>query len=193
MLTRKQMTCLIQQPWWILVLRYKKIKPEKIDTIKTRAVSEMLVGNSELSISASKERPGEEGSGAAAVLPCQRKQRKLLGSFFKISHPTSTALMDREAMEMELEKYLLHPESNSETDPLQWRQIHQQNFKRVSFLAKRYLCILATSNPSERLFSTGGNIVTCNRTALKPETVNGLVSLAHNLYLCRSVQIDGQD
>ena len=43
------------------------------------------------------------------------------------------------------------------------------------------LCIPATSAPSERAFSTGGNIVTCHRSALEPETVDRLVFLANNL------------
>jgi hypothetical protein len=40
--------------------------------------------------------------------------------------------------------------------------------------------VSATSTPSEIFFSTGGNIVTCTRAALKPE-VNQLVFLAQNL------------
>ena len=43
------------------------------------------------------------------------------------------------------------------------------------------LCIPATSAPSERAFSIGGNIVTCHRSALEPETVDRLVFLANNL------------
>lgn len=46
----------------------------------------------------------------------------------------------------------------------------------------KYLCVSATSAPSERLFSTGGNIVTCTRSSLKPAKVNMLVFLAKNLW-----------
>ncbi len=158
------------------------IKPEKIDVIKMRAVSEMLEGHQDLSTSARTEGPGEEGAGAAAVLPTQKKQRKSLGSFFKKSCPTtSTGFSENEAAERELENYLLAPDADTEMDPLQWWKIHEKNFTRVSFLAKRYLCIPATSTPSERVFSIGGNIVTCHRAALKPEAVDRLVFLARNL------------
>ena len=101
------------------------------------------------------------------MLHTQKKQRKSLGSFFKKSCPTtSTGLTDKETMERELDKYLLRPDADNEMDPLQWWKI--QFFysifffktSRVSCLAKRYLCIPATSNSSERVFSTGGNIVT---------------------------------
>lgn len=66
---------------------------------------------------------------------------------------------------------------------LQWWKMrkHERTFPRVSRLAKHYLCISATSTPSERVFSTGSNIGTCHETALKPEAVDRLVILACNL------------
>ncbi|KAL6455283.1 hypothetical protein MHYP_G00362780 [Metynnis hypsauchen] len=70
---------------------------------------------------------------------------------------------------------------DSDSDPLDWWKVYQKNFPNVSKLAKQYLCIQATSSRSERVFSTGGNIVTCKRAALKPENVDQLVFLARNL------------
>lgn len=66
-----------------------------------------------------------------------------------------------QTVEGELENYLMAPYADSETEPLDWWKIHEKTFPRVSKLARRYLCIPATSSPpSERIFSTGGNIVT---------------------------------
>ncbi|XP_039901550.1 E3 SUMO-protein ligase ZBED1-like [Simochromis diagramma] len=155
------------------------INAEHVDAIKMRAVSEMLGQIEHPSTSAGTEET--EDGGAAAVLPTQKKQRKSLGSFFKKSHPTSTGLTEKETVEKELEKYLLAPDADSEMDPLEWWKINDRSFPRVSCLAKRYLCIPATSSPSERVFSTGVNIVTCHRAALKPEAVDRLVFLSHNL------------
>ena len=45
----------------------------------------------------------------------------------------------------------------------------------------QYLGVVATSVPSERLFSTAGNIVTAKRCALEPENVEKLVFLHDNL------------
>lgn len=82
---------------------------------------------------------------------------------------------------MEPRAYLQTTEVDSDADPLEWWRCHQANFPRVAKLARQYLCIPATSAPSERVFSTGGNIVTCHRAALKPDAVDRLVFLAQNL------------
>ncbi|ELT95740.1 hypothetical protein CAPTEDRAFT_140410 [Capitella teleta] len=60
--------------------------------------------------------------------------------------------------------------------------MYERNFPRIALLAKKYLAIPATSAPSERVFSTAGNIVTPKRSRLNPEKVNMLVFLAHNKF-----------
>ena len=42
---------------------------------------------------------------------------------------------------------------------LEWWQAHCQEFKKLSRLSKKYLCVPATSVPSERLFSKAGELV----------------------------------
>ena len=42
-------------------------------------------------------------------------------------------------------------------------------------MARKYLGVVATSVPSERLFSTAGNIVSAKRSAMDPENVESLV------------------
>ncbi|KAI0229047.1 hypothetical protein LSAT2_020523, partial [Lamellibrachia satsuma] len=41
-------------------------------------------------------------------------------------------------------------------------------------VAKKYLCVPATSVPSEQVFSSASTIVSDRRTCLKPEKVNQL-------------------
>ena len=86
-------------------------------------------------------------------------------------------------MEKEIEYYLHCPKLaiDSDTSVLEWWKINSTNYPNFSRLAKKYLCIPATSCPSERLFSTSGNIVTPSRTMLKPEKVNMLVFLTKTL------------
>lgn len=159
------------------------IKPDKIEAIKMRVVSEILEGDQGPSTSQASYTTEvvEAEGGSAAALPAKKKQRKSLGSFFKKPCPSNTGLTDMQSVRGELENYLMAPDADSETEPLDWWKMHERHFPRVSQLAKRYLCIPATSSPSERIFSTGGNIVTCHRAALKPETVDRLVFLARNL------------
>ncbi|XP_067257290.1 E3 SUMO-protein ligase ZBED1-like [Chanodichthys erythropterus] len=105
---------------------------------------------------------------------------------FKLQ-PTTTISTNTEgfsaqqAVERELGNYLLSPDADNDSNPLDWWKVYQKNFPRVSQLAQHYLCIQATSSPSERVFSTGGNIVTCKRASLKPDNVDQLVFLARNL------------
>lgn len=85
-------------------------------------------------------------------------QKKTLSSFFK--RPVSTSgLTDQEAGEAEVNSYLQAPNADGETNPLEWWKTHCTAYPRLSLLAKRYLCIPATSSPSERAFSTGGNVL----------------------------------
>ncbi len=125
---------------------------------------------------------GGKGDGGATT-PA-KLQKMTLGSFFKKSYTKSAAtsdLTEQQAIEAELNSYLQAPDADSETNPLVWWKINSATYPRVSLLAKRYLCIPATSSPSERAFSTGGNIVSCHRAALKPDTVDRLVFLAKKI------------
>ncbi|XP_037829333.1 E3 SUMO-protein ligase ZBED1-like [Kryptolebias marmoratus] len=66
-------------------------------------------------------------------------------------------------------------------DPLVWWKEHQYEYPLLSHLAKRYLCIPGTSVSSERVFSTAGDIITAQRSALLPEHVDQIVFLNKNL------------
>jgi hypothetical protein len=68
-----------------------------------------------------------------------------------------------------------------DADPLQWWSKHCSSFPVAAELAKKYLCVHASSVSSERLFSIAGNIVSKRRSSMKPDTVNKMVFLACNL------------
>lgn len=134
--------------------------------------------------SATASPPSHTSTGAAGEAQREPKRSKRsLGSFFKkaSTQPGLAALTDREAIEIELKGYLQALDVEGKADPLEWWRLHQANFPRVASLAKKKLCIPATSAPSKRAFSTSGNIVTFHRSDLKPETMDKLVFLANNL------------
>ncbi|CAL9707781.1 unnamed protein product [Knipowitschia caucasica] len=164
------------------------ISPEQVEAIKERVLCEMMdedPSQSEAEIPEGTGGQGAEEEGATSLPLGVKKQRKSLGSFFKIpsqdDEQDAVPLTERQKVEMEMKSYSKCLDADGESDPLQWWKVHERKFPRMSQLAKKYLCIPATSSPSERIFSTGGNIVTCTRAALKPEMVNQLVFLAQNL------------
>ena len=68
-------------------------------------------------------------------------------------------------------------------DPLVWWKCHSQKFQLLSQVAQKYLAISAGSSPSWRLFSKAGQMVSLQRTQMKPmnDQANMLLFLAENL------------
>lgn len=157
------------------------IKPENVDYIKTKAAAEIenLVAEQEMSAGGDSIAPAEAATEVAEI----PAKKRTLGSFFKIASRQDQTVPQsgRQSIELELNKYIQTVEADGETNPLEWWRQHEANFPRVANLAKKYLCIQATSSSSERAFSTSGNIITCRRSTLRPERVDQLVFLAHNL------------
>ena len=71
----------------------------------------------------------------------------------------------------------LQREDRSYNNPLEWWRLKAQQFPLLSELAIRYLCIPATSAPSERIFSSAGLTIAKERSRLDPSTANELVFL----------------
>lgn len=158
------------------------IDPDEVEQVKKRAVTELM------SLApADKSTPQQPGP---AVQVCEEEQplpkkKMTLPAFFKKNAPVSSPDQPEAVkIETELTTYLLTPEVDPDTNPLDWWKRHQPNCPRLSNLAKKYLSVPATIPPSERVFSVGvgvGRIVTCQHACLKPEVVNRLVFLAKNV------------
>ena len=80
----------------------------------------------------------------------------------------------------EINKYKEVPQIKVEDNPLKWWQENAIYFPYLSQLVKERLCIPATSVPSERIFSTAGDIVTAQRAALNSDMVDKLIFLKKN-------------
>lgn len=87
---------------------------------------------------------------------------------------------EQDICEAEVSQYKKEPSINATENPLTWWRQNNERYPSLAFLAKKYLCIPATSVPSERVFSTAGDIVTAQRSQLKSEHVDRLIFLKKN-------------
>ena len=90
-------------------------------------------------------------------------------------------LTPHQQVKQELDQYLSHPQLDDEESPLLWWKTEAVRYPKVAKLARKYLCLCATSVPAECMFSCGGNNLSDKRTCLKPERVDNLVFLALNM------------
>ena len=84
------------------------------------------------------------------------------------------------SVDQQFEDYLSEPELDWNAGPLEWWRKREKKYPLLSRLAKKYLCIPATSVSSERVFSTVGNIVTPRRNYLSTTNVATNVFLYQN-------------
>ena len=111
------------------------------------------------------------------------KLKPTWGSMFsRISNITQVETQQENVVRKEVSLYDSLPKlEDKDADPLLWWRLHHTSFPTLAKLAKKYLCIQATSVASERLFSGAGNIVNAKRNCLKPGKVNQLCFLMNNL------------
>ena len=81
---------------------------------------------------------------------------------------TASAAGTPESMRHELEAYCAEQPLEQSQSPFLWWREHEKRFPAAAAVARRYLCIPATSVPTEHLFSTAGDVITKKRNSLKP-------------------------
>ena len=82
---------------------------------------------------------------------------------------------------VQMRRYLEEKVIFRNEDPLVWWQQNEGSLPLLSQLAKKYLGTVASSVPSERLFSKAGDLISPKRNRLKPKNVNMLLFLNANL------------
>ena len=113
--------------------------------------------------------------------PEKKKKGTLMALLEDVIEPDTSVEDDSQlGSSKEVEKYICI-DICSDHRPLLWWNLYEKEFPTLSKIARTYLCIPATSVPSERAFSTAGHIVNSKRACLLPENVDMLVFLAHNL------------
>ena len=81
----------------------------------------------------------------------------------------------------ELDQYSKLPILPRKEDPLLWWKQNAHVFPSLQKVARVYLSTVATSVPSERLFSKAGELISTKRNRIKPKNVNMMLFL--NKYL----------
>ena len=78
-------------------------------------------------------------------------------------------------MPTNLKHYLNQPMVDRRENPIQYWQNLASVYPTLSIVATKYLAIVVTSVPSERLFSRAGNILTDSRNRLSPQHLQQLL------------------
>ena len=80
--------------------------------------------------------------------------------------------------------------ADTTTDPLVWWSTRGAvHFPSLALQARKYLCIPATSIPSERVFSAIGHVLSKRRMRLLPAHAEALVFLRENIDILHSTPI----
>jgi len=91
-----------------------------------------------------------------------------------VSTPMSSAII-------EVRQYLEEPNIGRHEDPLVWWKGRVSVYPRLSAMAKRQLSIVATSVPSERVFSKSGQLISERRSRLTAKNVQMVMFLNANI------------
>lgn len=70
-----------------------------------------------------------------------------------------------------------------EKDPLKFWEENKVVNKALASVATKFLCVLATSVPAERVFSKAGLVLTYRRNRLKPHVVDKIIFCKRNIWL----------
>ncbi|KAJ8264750.1 hypothetical protein GJAV_G00154450 [Gymnothorax javanicus] len=109
-----------------------------------------------------------------------RAKRRSLGSVLSKAPLIPVPASIEERADAELTSYGQEHVIQGEADPFAWWSSNEGRFPFLAKIARKYLCVCATSIPSKRVFSSSGNIVAPLCSNLKPDKVNMLVFLAKN-------------
>ena len=137
---------------------------------------EMAAINLETVPDSSSEKRGDDET----VKERKKKKTSLWDSFDQEIEEEKKAPLSKSATMLEYESYILLERITRKENALHWWKNHEAHLPRLSKLAKKYLCIPASSVPSERVFSKAGELVSTRRANLKPKNVDMILFLNKN-------------
>ncbi|KAL2082256.1 hypothetical protein ACEWY4_022074 [Coilia grayii] len=126
--------------------------------------------------------PDQEDMSATSVSKSSKlcSLADLLGQTYAAGAAKKLKTAEDQVME-EITKYKEEAPLALGVNPLEWWKEHEGRYPFLSKVAKKHLCIPGTSVPSERVFSTAGDIITAKRSAIAPEHLDQLLFLNKNI------------
>ncbi|XP_073412762.1 zinc finger BED domain-containing protein 4-like [Dendrobates tinctorius] len=125
-------------------------------------------------------RPGDQGGEAEATSLEMDRQTSSVWRLFDERATGETAGNSADAI-TEVRGYGEEPIIQRSADPLTWWEAKTSIYPRLVKVMEERLCIVATSVPSERVFSKTGQIITERRNRISSEKMKHLVFLNANL------------
>ena len=104
----------------------------------------------------------------------------LLGDIYVQKHADDNSESALDNIYAEIKNYMKAPGIAADKCPLEWWKANEHKFPHLGRHARCLLAIPATSVPSERVFSTAGNIICSQRACLSTDNANMLIFIKHN-------------
>ena len=105
-------------------------------------------------------------------------ERRIVERKEELSYVVRTRLPSSDSV---LPSLLIRNEKKENNDPLKWWRDRQTKLPILAMLARMYLCIPATSAPSERIFSMASRLINKRRARLTPENAGRIIFVNRNL------------
>ncbi|KAK0143929.1 Zinc finger BED domain-containing protein 1 [Merluccius polli] len=124
---------------------------------------------------------GEAGPQVLLRLPCAAAAATQASAMALLLGEQYSTQLDT-GIDTDINNFLRDTPPPLDCNPTDWWKVNGRRFPRLAKLARQYLCIPATSVPSERVFSAAGLTVTRLRSRLTPSMLPCLYSLTK---ICR--------
>jgi hypothetical protein len=97
-----------------------------------------------------------------------------------LSPPVDSRVISAERKKEEIALYMAEPRIAEDADHLQYWRLKESNYPTLAALARKYLCVPASSVYSERLFSEYNGLYEKKRSRITPDCAEQVLFLHHN-------------
>ena len=130
-----------------------------------------------------KRSSGEENTECDSAVN-EKESNSLWGMFEDEANIQGQAVNNPNELDKEMNRYFLEPKLERDRNPLEWwTNTGKQTYPNLFQLAMKYLVVPATSVPSERVFSTAGEVLSKKRNRLGNENATMIIMTHSNLDL----------